>query len=80
MLCDNISTVKLSKNHVMYGRNKHIDVCFHFLCDLTREGTVELVHCVTQDQVADLMTKPLKMDLFLKLREQLGVCQVPSIN
>lgn len=80
VMCDNSSTIKLSKNPVMHGRSKHIDVRFHFLRDLTKDGVVELVHCGTQDQVADLMTKPLKLDAFKKLREQLGVYEVSDIN
>lgn len=80
VMCDNSSTIKLSKNPVMHGRSKHIDVRFHFLRDLTKDGVVELVHCGTQDQVADLMTKPLKLDAFQKLRKQLGVCEVSDIN
>ncbi|RVW66685.1 Retrovirus-related Pol polyprotein from transposon TNT 1-94 [Vitis vinifera] len=80
VLCDNSSTIKLSKNPVMHGRSKHIDVRFHFLRDLTREGVVELKHCGTQEQVADIMTKPLKLDVFLKLRELLGVSVVPRVN
>ncbi|XP_038707298.1 secreted RxLR effector protein 161-like [Tripterygium wilfordii] len=35
--CDNVSAIKLSKNPVMHGHSKHIDVCFHFLRDLTKE-------------------------------------------
>lgn len=35
---------------------------------------MELVHCGTQDQLADVMTKPLKLDVFLNLRGLLGVC------
>ena len=64
VMCDNSSTIKLSKNPVMHGRNKHIDVRFHFLRNLTKEGTIELVHCGSQDQVADIMTKPLKLEVF----------------
>nr|DAD41107.1 TPA_asm: hypothetical protein HUJ06_015430 [Nelumbo nucifera] len=80
VFCDNSSTIKLSKNPVMHGRSKHIDVRFHFLCDLTKEGVVELVHYGTQDQIADMMTKPLKLDTFLKLRKLMGVCEVPDSN
>lgn len=47
--CDNSSAIKLSKNPVMHGRSKHIDVRFHFLRELTKEGTVKLVHCVSQE-------------------------------
>jgi hypothetical protein len=78
--CDNNSTIKLSKNPVMHGRSKHIDVRYHFLRNLTKEGTIALVHCGSQDQVADLMTKPLKLDAFLKLRTLLGVQEIIDVN
>lgn len=77
--CDNCSTIKLSKNPVMYGRSKHIAVRYHFLRDLSKDGVVELKYCSSQEQIADVMTKPLKLDVFVKLREQLGVCEVPKL-
>ena len=78
--CDSTSAIKLSKNPVMHGRSKHIDVRFHFLRELTKAGSVELVHCGTKEQLADVMTKPLKLDIFLKLRGLLGVCSEIEIN
>ncbi|XP_048447466.1 secreted RxLR effector protein 161-like [Pyrus x bretschneideri] len=60
--CDNSSAIKLSKNPVLHGRSKHIDVRYHFLRDLTNEGTIDLVYYRSEDQVADIMTKPLKLD------------------
>jgi hypothetical protein len=80
IMCDNSSTIKLSKNPVMHGRSKHIDVRFHFLRNLSKKGEIELIHCPSQDQVADIMTKPLKLDIFQKLRKLLGVCEIPNIN
>lgn len=53
--CDNSSAIKLSKNPVMHGRSKHIDVRFHFLRGLTKDGTVKMIHCNTQEQVVDVM-------------------------
>lgn len=76
--CDNSSTIQLSKNPVFHGRSKHIEVRFHYLRDQTREGRVKLIHCGTQDQVADIMTKPLKLDTFIRLRKMLGVLEVPN--
>jgi hypothetical protein len=58
----------------MHRRSKHIDVRFHFLRDLTRDRVIELVLWGSQDQVADLLTKPIKLQTFENLREQLGVC------
>jgi hypothetical protein len=74
--CDNSSSIKLSKNPILHGRCKHIDVRFHFLRDLTKDGTIELIHCRSQDQLADLMTKPLKLESFCNLRESLGITEL----
>ncbi|CAJ2658384.1 unnamed protein product [Trifolium pratense] len=73
--CDNSSTIKLSKNPIMHGRSKHIDVRFHFLRDLSKDGVIELKFCKSQEQLADIMTKPLKLDSFCKLREGIGMCE-----
>lgn len=78
--CDNSSTIKLSRNPVMHGRSKHIDVRFHFLRDLTRDEVVKLEYCQTQEQLADLMTKPLKLDAFERMRTLMGICKNPKIN
>ncbi|KAA0037748.1 retrovirus-related Pol polyprotein from transposon TNT 1-94 [Cucumis melo var. makuwa] len=79
--CDNSSAIKLSKNLVLHGRSKHIDVKFHFLRDLTRDGVIELYYCKSEDQIADIMTKPLKLPAFQKLRKLLGVCAInKSLN
>ena len=37
ILCDNTSTIKLSKNPVFHERCKHIGVRFHFLRDLVKK-------------------------------------------
>ncbi|CAM8981023.1 unnamed protein product [Rhodiola kirilowii] len=71
--CDNNSAIKLSKNPVLHGRSKHIDVRYHFLRDLTKDGIVELMHCKSEDQIADILTKPLKIATFVKLRGLLGM-------
>ena len=68
LFCDNSSTIKLLKNLVLHGISKHIDVRFHFLCDLTKKGKVELVHCRSAEQIADILTNPLKAKSFTKLR------------
>ncbi|PNX62056.1 hypothetical protein L195_g060967, partial [Trifolium pratense] len=56
-------------NPVLHGRSKHIDVRFYFLRDLTKDGVVKLIHCSTQDQIADIMTKALKLESFCSLGE-----------
>lgn len=75
IMCDNSSAIKLSRNPVMHRRTKHIDVRYHYLRNLSSEGAVKLAFCRTNDQVADIMTKPVKLDQFVKLRGLLGVQQ-----
>ncbi|KAL9369366.1 hypothetical protein Peur_040565 [Populus x canadensis] len=74
--CDNSSTIKLSRNLVLHGRSKHIDVKYHFLRDLAKDEVINLIFCRSEDQVANIFTMPLKTPLFHKLRELLGVCSL----
>ncbi|CAL1361578.1 unnamed protein product [Linum trigynum] len=75
--CDNQSIIKLSKNPVLHGRSKHIDVKYHFLRDLCKEGQLGLEYCRSEDQVADMFTKALKIGQFEKLRGMLGMIVKP---
>jgi hypothetical protein len=72
--CDSSSAITLLKNPVLHGRSKHIDVKYHFLRDLTNDGVINLIYCKSEDQIADILTKPLKFSAFQKLKKLLGVC------
>lgn len=80
VFCDNSSSIKLSKNPVFHGRTKHINVKFHFIRDLIKKGEVELIYCGTKEQLADILTKPLKLEDFVKLRMLLGVQEKKDLN
>lgn len=71
--CDNTSSIKLSRNPVMHRRTNHIDVRYHYIRDFTNQEVVKLVFCGTEKQVADIMTKPVKLETFIKLRNRLGM-------
>ncbi|GAB2292881.1 hypothetical protein Dimus_038225 [Dionaea muscipula] len=70
---DNQSAIAIAKNPVYHDRSKHIDVRFHFLRDSVANGVVKLIYVKTQDQVADILTKPLSLHVFARLRSLLGV-------
>eukprot|EP00253_Pinus_taeda_P014027 PITA_14027 len=59
IFCDNSSAIALSKNSVFHKRTKHIDTRFHYISELVSNGEIVLEHCRTQEQVADILTKPL---------------------
>ena len=70
---DNKSAIELAKNPVNHERSKHIDVHFHFIRDHVKKGSFELVHVTSQDQVADIFTKPLPKVLFDKFKKMIGM-------
>jgi hypothetical protein len=80
IFCDNNSTIKLTRNLVMHSRRKHIDVRYHFLRELVNDGVVQLQFCGARQQIVDIFTKPLKLELFWELRRRLGVCELPYVN
>ena len=57
--CDNTSAINLSKNPIQHSRTKHIDIRHHFLCDHVQNGDISLEFIDTNNQLADIFTKPL---------------------
>ena len=57
--CDNQSCVKLSENPVFHDRSKHIEMRYHYLRDMVQKGTICLQYVPTEEQIADIFTKPL---------------------
>lgn len=74
VLCDNIPAIKFSKNPILHGRSKYIDVRYHFLRDLYKDGVIDVVHCKIEDQIADILTKLPKTTTFVKLQSLLRMC------
>ncbi|KAL2327532.1 hypothetical protein Fmac_020959 [Flemingia macrophylla] len=73
IMCDNTAAINLSKNPVMHSRSKHIEIKHHFIRDYVQRGTIELLFINTEEQLADIFTKPLPEDRFVSLRLSLGL-------
>jgi hypothetical protein len=73
LLCDNMSAMKLTNNHVQHVRTKHIDVRHHFIRDHQQKGDISIEHVGTDDQLDDIFTKPLDEKRFCKLRNELNI-------
>ena len=72
LLCDNESAIKLTNNLVQHARTKHIDVRHHFIRD-QQKGGISIESVGTEDQLADIFTKPLDDKRFCKLRNELNI-------
>ena len=73
LLCDNESAIKLTNNPVQHARTKHIDVHRHFIRDYQQKGNICIESVGTEDQLADIFTKPLDEKRFCKLRNELNI-------
>ncbi|KAG8501378.1 hypothetical protein CXB51_003478 [Gossypium anomalum] len=73
IMVDNQSAVSIAKNPVFHGKTKHFKIKFHFVREAEQYKEVSLVHCCSQDQLADILTKPLGTARFETLRKLIGL-------
>ena len=74
--CDNTSAINISKNLVQHSRTKHIEIRHHFIRELVKDGTLTLEFIHTDDQKADLFTKPLDSKRFEFLRQNIDIISI----
>jgi hypothetical protein len=70
---DNMAAIALCKNPVLHDRSKHIDTKFHYIRECVDRGDINVEFVGTKEQLADILTKPLRKILFQELREKMGV-------
>ena len=68
--------MKLSKNPVFHENSKHIKINYHYIMDMVQRGEVKLQSISMDEQIADVLTKPLARVKFEYFREKLGVLQI----
>ncbi|XP_074263623.1 secreted RxLR effector protein 161-like [Silene latifolia] len=73
IFCDNTSAINISKNPIQHSRTKHIDIRHHFLRDQVEKGNICLSFCKTENQIADILTKPSEREQFERLRSEIGL-------
>ena len=73
LLYDNVGATQLSLNPVMHSRMKHIAIDLHFVYDFVHRGKLCVAHVHKDDQLVDLLTKPLVQSRFNLLRGKINV-------
>ncbi|GJX54704.1 hypothetical protein Tco_0283073 [Tanacetum coccineum] len=75
IMYDNKGMTDLSKNPVQHSQTKHIKICHHFLHDNVQKGHISIEKVPSIDNIADILTKPLKRESFNYLRLGLGMME-----
>ena len=78
--CDNTSAINLSKNLIQHSRTKHIDIRHHFLSDYVQNGDISLEFIDTNNQLADIFTKPLNEERLNFIKYDLGMIDGSSLS
>ncbi|THH04538.1 hypothetical protein EW146_g10151 [Bondarzewia mesenterica] len=73
---NNLSAISLAKNDTFHTRTKHIDVRYHFICDIVNKNLIELCYCPTGDMAADGFMKPLTRQKIDRMLELIGLQEI----
>ena len=71
--CDNKCAIQLVYNPENHQRTKHIDVKYFYVREQQEKGVLDISYIHTDEQIADIFTKPLLRPRFEKLRDLIGV-------
>jgi hypothetical protein len=77
---DNESAIRMADNPVEHSRTKHIDIQHHFLRDHQHKGDIEVFYVSTENQLADIFTKPLDEKTFCRLHSELNVLDSHNLD
>lgn len=73
---DSQSAISMINNQKFSNRSKHIDTRFHYIRDKVLAKEVLLKYKPTDENIADMMTKPLGRTKIKQLREMAGMTQL----
>lgn len=57
--CDNQSAISFAHDNQFHACTKHIDIRHHFIREHIQEGSITLLHCASEDNLANMLTKAL---------------------
>jgi ATP sulfurylase len=63
----------MTENHVFHDKSKHIEIRYHYIRDMVQRGAIKVQYVSTDEQVADVLTKPLSRVKFENFRDNLGI-------
>lgn len=73
VFCDNQSAIVLSKENMTNQRSKHVDIRFHFSREAQERKLINVQYIPTEENVADVFTKPLTRDKHTKCIQMLNL-------
>jgi hypothetical protein len=76
MLIENKYAIDLAKNLVLHEISKHSEARSHFIKEHVNKKILKVIHCPTEEQLAALFTKVVKIDIYVNLRRMIEMVKL----
>jgi hypothetical protein len=64
LFSDSQSAIYLTKDQMFHARTKHIEIKYHYVRDEIEKGNLKVCKISTQNNPADMLTKPVPVAKF----------------
>ena len=68
---DNACAIEIANVLKVRPRTKHLNIKYHHFRGEVKKGNVSIYYTRTEDQIADILTKPLPEISFIRFRERI---------
>ena len=79
IFCDNQSTIRVAHNPVQHDRMKYVSIDRHYIKEILEHNNIRIRYIQSAEQRANILTKGLPKEHFMKLRGKLGLMDIHSL-
>ncbi len=74
--CDNQSCRTFFHDHMFHVYTKHIEIKYHYICEIIKKGAMKLQYCNFNENIANIFTNSLTKNNHQYATSQLSVTNI----